>query len=97
MQVADAFDGAPVELDHDVADADAGAGGGSGLEQLDDLQAACPAKPVGNVLPERAGPADDAEERAPDATVDDQALDDPARGAVDRDREARDRSRPRPC
>ena len=65
-----------------------GAGSGSRFEELDDLEAARPSEPVGDGLTERTRPADDAEERAPDATVDDQALEDPARGAVDRDGEA---------
>ena len=72
LQVADALDRAPVELDDDVADAHAGAGGGPGFEQLDDLEAARPAEPVGDGLAERSRPADDAEVRASDATVDDQ-------------------------
>ncbi len=97
LEVADAFDRRAVELDHDVADAHAGAGSGPGFEELDDLEAARPSEAVGDGLTERTRPTDDAEERAPDATVDDQALEDPARGAVDRERRGRDRSRRRPC
>jgi hypothetical protein len=84
LEVADAFDRGAIELDHDVADAHAGAGGRPRFEQLDDLEAARPSEAIGDGLTEGTCPTDDAEERAPDATVDDQALEDPARGAVDR-------------
>ena len=45
LEVADALDRLPVELDDDVADAQPGAGRRARLEQLDDLEAAWPADP----------------------------------------------------
>ena len=88
LEVADALDRVAVELEHDVADAQAGARGRARLEQLDDLEAARPADPCRDRLGQRPRPADDAEERAPDAAVDDQRLEDPARRGVDRDGQA---------
>ena len=84
LEVADALDRVAVELEDDVADAQAGARGGTRLEQLHDLEAARPPDPRRHRLGQRARAADDPEEGPPDAPVDDQRLEDPARGVVDR-------------
>src|SRR6476646_1499736 len=95
LEVADAFDRVAVELDDDVADMESGRGRRAGLEQLHDLEAALAADPVGDRFRERPRPADDAEERASDASVDDEGLDDGSRRRVDRhgkpETDARDR------
>ena len=57
---------------------------GTRLEQLHDLEAARPADPRRHRLGQRARAADDPEEGATDAPVDDQRLEDPARRVVDR-------------
>jgi hypothetical protein len=88
LEVADAFDREPVELDHDVTDTNAGGGGRSGFEQLDDLEPTLPPDAIRDRLRQRACATDDAEERSPHAAVDDEALEDPARAVVDRDGKA---------
>src|SRR6476660_9550807 len=84
LEVADTLDRVAVELEHDVTDAQAGARRGTRLQQLHDLETARPSDPCRDRLGQRAGAADDPEEGAPDAPVDDQRIEDPARRVVDR-------------
>ena len=84
LEIADALDRAPVELDDDVAGADARGRRRAALEQLDDLQAAPAPEPFREDRPQRPRPADDAEERPADpAVVHERAHDGSGRG-VDR-------------
>ena len=69
LEVADAFDRSPVELDDEVAGPNAGRRRRAAVEQLDDLEAAPPTEPLGEDGPQRPRAADDPEERAPDAAV----------------------------
>src|SRR6187397_2191691 len=88
LQVADALDRAPVELDDHVAGPHPGGGRGAAVEELHDLEAARPADPGRDRRPQRPSATDDAQERPPDAAVVHERGDDrPGRG-VDRDREA---------
>ena len=82
---AHALERGAVSPHHDGAAAHAGRGGRPRLEQLDDLEPTLSAEARGDGLAERPRPADDAEERAADPAVDDQAVEDGARRCVDRD------------
>ena len=85
LEVADALDRLAVELGDDVADTQPGIRRRPGLEQLDDLEAARPADPCRDDFAERPGPADDAEERSSDPSVDDERVEDRSSDGVDRD------------